>query len=360
VSLRHDNNFEPLPGWMSRKPGAAPGPEVLESEPARGTKPSVMPLARRLLEYEDIDGGSMRPYWACAAILLGLTSAAAQTFTAREIFWGAGREAPAKAPAASAAKRKVVRPVAATAQPQSIEAESSRDRAAASSAGSERTPERSDTQYVLAKAATAKPLGMRYSILKRDASGDYAEVDQDTRFQTGDRIRVLVESNDTGYLYVVQQGTSGRWQTLFPNEEVGGGSNRIDRGQIHTLPAPGAVFTMRPPAGTERLFIILSREPETDMEKLIYSLEDRTRPETPQTGRPMMAQNFIPDGMVQRIRAQARDLLIEKVDESKPAPVAEVRQPSVPVRPGEKAVYVVNAAGGASARVVADIELHHE
>jgi hypothetical protein len=310
----------------------------------------------------------MRSYWACAAIWLGLTSVSAQTFTAREIFWGAGREAPAKAPPAAATKRKVVKPVAAVTQPQPAGAESSRDRAAVPSASSPnaperadtQTPERTDAQYVLSRADAIKPLGMRYSILKRDTSGDYAEVDQDTRFQTGDQIRVLVESNDTGYLYVVQQGTSGKWETLFPNEEVGGGSNRIDRGQIHTLPAPGSVFTMRPPAGTERLFIVLSRQPETDMEKLIYSLEDRTRPETPQTGRPMLAQNVIPDGVVQRLRAQARDLLIEKVDDSKPAPAVEVRQPTVPVRPGEKAVYVVNAAGGTNARVVADIELHHE
>lgn len=301
----------------------------------------------------------MRYYWTLAGLVLAATPAVSQTLTAREIFWGAGRESTVKPAPASPAKKKAVEPARAP-QPQlpaQREAdESSRDRAATRPSA----PERADVQYVAAKTEASKPLGMRYSIHRREETGDYIEVDQDTRFHTGDRIRVVVESNDAGYLYVVQQGTSGRWQTLFPSEEVGGGNNKIERGQSYTLPAPGAVFTMRPPAGTERLFLVLSRQPVTDIEKLIYSLEDRTRPEAPQ--RAMLAQNFVPDGLVRQIRAQSRDLLIEKVDDTKPAAAAQPKPaaPAVASRPSEKAVYVVNAAGGANARVVADIELRHE
>jgi hypothetical protein len=304
----------------------------------------------------------MRSYWTLAGLVLAAVPVISQTFTAREIFWGAGLEKTPNPPAASAAKRKAAQPVRAPSAPPK-QTEESRDRASAAVNVPQRAPNKPDAQYVSVKSETPKPLGMRYSIHRRGESGDYAEVDQDTKFQTGDRIRVVVESNDTGYLYVVQQGTSGKWETLFPSQDVGNGSNRIERGQTYTLPAPGAVFTMRPPSGTERLFLVLSRQPESDMEKLIYSLEDRTRPE-PAQARPMLAQNSIPDGLVQRFRAQARDLLIEKVDDTKPkaaSPAAdEVQRPSIPARPSEKAVYVVNAAGGANARVVADIELHHE
>src|ERR1700688_1533890 len=46
------------------------------------------------------------------------------------------------------------------------------------------------------------PLGMRYSVLKRDASGTFKEVDSDATFHSGDRIRLHVDANTAGYLYV--------------------------------------------------------------------------------------------------------------------------------------------------------------
>lgn len=295
--------------------------------------------------------------WTLASLLLAAVPVTAQTFTARELFWGEGLEKKeTKAPATAPSKRKAGPPPSKPTSPPK-ETEESRDRASAPVP--DRQPAQSGAQYVNAKVETPKPLGLRYTVQKRNESGGYTEVDQDTRFRTGDRVRVVVESNDTGYLYVVQQGTSGKWETLFPSEHFEGGSNRIDRGQPYTLPAPGAVFAMRPPAGADRMFIVLSRQPLQDMEKLIYSLEDRTRPE-PSQARPMLAQNIIPDGLVQKLRVQSRDLLIEKVDDAKPAAQTAPAQSTAPPRPSEKAVYVVNAAGGPNARVVADIELRHE
>ena len=57
--------------------------------------------------------------------------------------------------------------------------------------------------------ATKVPLGLRYAMMKRDASGNYVEVDPDTSFRSGDRIRIKVDANTSGYLYVVTQGSSG-------------------------------------------------------------------------------------------------------------------------------------------------------
>ena len=65
-------------------------------------------------------------------------------------------------------------------------------------------------------SVAAVPLGVRYSVLKRNSANQFVEVDPDTTFHSGDRIRLQVRTNTTGYLYVVAQGSSGTWQVLFP------------------------------------------------------------------------------------------------------------------------------------------------
>ena len=113
---------------------------------------------------------------------------------------------------------------------------------------------------------------MRYSILRREGS-ESVEVSPDAVFRSGDRIRLLVEVTSNGYLYVIHRGSSGVWKPLFPSVDTAGGNNRVERSRPYEIPA-GYVFTFDEQPGEERLFIVLSRKPEQDLEKLIYSLSD--------------------------------------------------------------------------------------
>lgn len=198
---------------------------------------------------------------------------------------------------------------------------------------------------------TYSPLGLRYSLLKIDR-GTGVEVSTDEVFRAGDRIRLSVEANDTGYLYVVTRGSSGIWKVLFPSAEVEGGSNVVERGRRYEIPS-GYTFTFDEQPGAEKLFIVLSRRPEPDLEKLIYSLgqprpAEDTRPE--QAPKVLLAQstNAIDDALVGKFRTYARDLIIEKVDAASPGPRAE------------KATYAVNTTGAGDSRVVADVTLQHK
>ncbi len=204
------------------------------------------------------------------------------------------------------------------------------------------------------------PLGVRYSLLKRTESG-LVEVDPGGVFRAGDRIRVNVEVNDTAYLYMVNRGSSGAWKVLFPAAEIQGGDNRVEPGRRYQIPAQH-VFTFDEQPGVEKLFLVLSRQPETDLENLIYSLSRRpgteTTPARPPAATPLgktekilLAQNLGPieDSLVGRLRnTYARDLIIEKVDEATPGPKKE------------HAVYVVNTTGRDDSRVVVDIDLNHQ
>jgi hypothetical protein len=200
----------------------------------------------------------------------------------------------------------------------------------------------------------AIPLGLRYSILKREGS-ESIEVDPDTVFHSGDRIRLRVDVNAAGYLYIINRGSSGNWNPLFPSPKIANGDNRVRKGTQYEIP-PGYVFTFDEQAGTEKLFIVFSRQPVGDLDDLIYSISDGKKPSaSPQRedNKILMAQANIQDGMIDRLRnVYMRDLIIEKVDETKtPTPAAPEK---------EKAVYIVNPTRSADSRVVADVTLIHK
>jgi hypothetical protein len=99
-------------------------------------------------------------------------------------------------------------------------------------------------------AAAQVGLGLRYAVLRRGVDGNYFDVPLDTVFAAGETVRVRIEANEAGYLYVL--GSSG---VLFD----------------------GAVVAWRPvsvdvPPGTLR--VVLSRQPDSGS---IETIESRTR-----------------------------------------------------------------------------------
>jgi hypothetical protein len=106
--------------------------------------------------------------------------------------------------------------------------------------------------------------------------------------------------------------------------------------------------------GTEKVFIVFSREPVQDLESMIYSLQAKpaaTPAEPRETKQLLMASNLnIQDSMVGRLRTTySRDLVIEAVDPGTPGGKKK-----------EYAVYVVNPSGSPDSRVVADLQLVHK
>ncbi|HXB73888.1 MAG TPA: DUF4384 domain-containing protein [Candidatus Acidoferrales bacterium] len=209
-------------------------------------------------------------------------------------------------------------------------------------------------------AAPEPALGLRYTIL-RVAGSSTVEAAPDTVFHAGDRIQLKVEANNPGYLYIINQGSSGTWKPIFPSSEVENGNNRVESLHAYTLPSEQHRMVFDETAGAEKLFIILSRQPEPDLEKMIYSLQgkpagdagqhrvDGVRSDESSKQLIMASNQNIDNDTVGRMRnAYARDLIIEKV---------------TPASPGDKketAVYVVNPTGSSSSRVVADLSLVHQ
>ena len=106
-------------------------------------------------------------------------------------------------------------------------------------------------------ASGAPPLGLRYTVLKLAADNTPTEVPNDTVFHAGDRIRFSVEANAPGYLYIINQGSSGNWKPMFPSAEIEDGNNHIEGWRPYTMP-PKSRLAFDSTVGTENLFIVFS------------------------------------------------------------------------------------------------------
>jgi len=275
--------------------------------------------------------------WTCGFFLVAAAMAQTaphngQKLSPRELFYAEpAPPAPAKAPPA-----KPLRKAAATTPPKA-------------------SPSPARTDIVPVAYPTEKPLGLRYSFLRSAGGDEYREVDPDTVFHSGDRIRVAAQSNDEGYLYIVMKGASGSWKVLFPSAQIADGSNRVSSGRQYLIPPPPDRFAFDEQAGEERLFIVLARHPEPSLEQLIYALGSGSPAPAEANEEPkhlLTALNMPPvdDALVGRLRNQVttRDLVFEKVDDSTPGDKKE------------KAVYVVNPTGSPESRLVTDVTLKHQ
>ena len=145
----------------------------------------------------------------------------------------------------------------------------------------------------------SRTLGLRYGILRQTPDGGEGEVDPaGTTFHSGDKIRFTFESNGDGYLYLVQEGSSGKWTMLFPNPDINGGVNTVKRMQKYTIPAQGW-FVFNDTPGIDRAFVFLSREPLDQL---------------PGFNQPVTRMESVASSIVENLRrsVRARDLLFER------------------------------------------------
>lgn len=217
-------------------------------------------------------------------------------------------------------------------------------------------------------------IGLRYALLLRDSEGHYNEVSPNAIFHSGDHLRLSVMANQPGYLYVIQQGSSGAWTSIYPKRppEDSAPTNKIEAGQIYQIPGGKGMFRFDQTPGQEKLFLILSRERIADLEGAIDSLKKNGQPtSTPAppatpaaSGELIEASNHIPDAFVQQLAS--RDLTLEDeetVDQPKGVQPGTPSASQSASPQAEKAVYVVAKASytkGESPRVVASVTLKHE
>jgi hypothetical protein len=89
-------------------------------------------------------------------------------------------------------------------------------------------------------------------------------IDPGLVLQQGDRVRFRFRTNFDGYLYVMNQSTSGKYEQLFPRDETGK-DNRVAANKEYQVPATSTAFKIAGPAGHEIVYWMITPARLTDV-----------------------------------------------------------------------------------------------
>jgi len=117
------------------------------------------------------------------------------------------------------------------------------------------------------KPVNAPRIGLGLTLFMRDSNGLAVRVDPDHVFQKGDRVRVLLETNSDGYLYIFNSTNDGPAVMIYPNADLDEAGNYVQAHVPFEIPASQSAeerlrwFAFDETSGTERLFFVFTREP---------------------------------------------------------------------------------------------------
>lgn len=118
-----------------------------------------------------------------------------------------------------------------------------------------------------AKASSAPRIGLGLSLFMRDSNSLAVRVDPAHEFRGGDRVRVLLETNADGHVYIFNTTDGGDPVMIYPDPALDEAGNFIKAHVPMEIPSSVAAeerlrwFRFDESAGTERLYFVFAREP---------------------------------------------------------------------------------------------------
>jgi hypothetical protein len=110
-------------------------------------------------------------------------------------------------------------------------------------------------------------MGVGLTLFLRDSNGLAVRTDPDRVFRKGDRVRVLLETNADGYLYLFNTTNDGPPVMMYPHADLDEGGNYLQAHVPFEIPSSLGEqehmrwFAFDDVAGAERVFIVFTREP---------------------------------------------------------------------------------------------------
>jgi hypothetical protein len=132
-------------------------------------------------------------------------------------------------------------------------------------ASAERTGNRNSS--VTPKHKLGEAIGLGYTLFMRAPNGRAVRVEPSREFHNGDSVRIALEPNVDGYLYVFHTEEDGAPEMIYPDWRLDGGENWLEAHVPLEVPSSEETderlrwFTFYGKAGTERLYVVVSREP---------------------------------------------------------------------------------------------------
>lgn len=110
-------------------------------------------------------------------------------------------------------------------------------------------------------------MGVGYTIYKKNAEGQAVRVTPNQEFRSGDAVRITIEPNIAGYLYIFHTENQGKAEMLFPDQRLNGGDNQVAAHVPYEVPsskAPDAAlrwFVFDSIAATENIYVVVTKQP---------------------------------------------------------------------------------------------------
>jgi len=133
-------------------------------------------------------------------------------------------------------------------------AKAARDVNAVPTAENESMQMRRESRLLQSAAAQA----LSYSLLRREADGQFQEVPHDTRFTSGDAARLKLQVSASGYLTVAEYSEDGSWRLIFPLD--GSFAAHFEAQSILLLPASQA-WEFGPTPRDRKLIAVFTNDP---------------------------------------------------------------------------------------------------
>ncbi len=103
-------------------------------------------------------------------------------------------------------------------------------------------------------------LGLGYTLFMVNDAGNLMRVSPDRQFKSGERVRLLVETNRNGYIYIFTQENDEAPKLLYPNIAIANGNNCVLAHRTFWLPEEGEIEFDEHPA-REKLTVVFSERP---------------------------------------------------------------------------------------------------
>ena len=110
-------------------------------------------------------------------------------------------------------------------------------------------------------------IGLGYTLFLRDADGRGVRVEPTREFRNGDRIRLALEPNIDGYIYIFDSEDGGPVRMIYPDARLDGGDNWIEAHVPMEIPSSDESeerlrwFQFYGNPGGDRIFVVVTREP---------------------------------------------------------------------------------------------------
>jgi len=113
----------------------------------------------------------------------------------------------------------------------------------------------------------SQAIGLGYTLFMKDANGREVRVEPSREFHNGDSVRLALEPNVDGYLYIFDAENEGAPQMIYPDPRLDAGDNSIEAHVPIEIPSSEETderlrwFTFYGNGGNEHLYVVVTREP---------------------------------------------------------------------------------------------------